>query len=334
MKIITTILDELEFGSPASFRNLSVFPLIRRNNADADYLTLDEALAAGTARVTEVSPGGSVPELKFVNDGERPVLLLDGEELTGAKQNRVLNLTILAPGKQTIIIPVSCVEAGRWANHGNGFFDASPRVMYQSARGKKAAQVSHAMHQSGHRRSDQSAVWDDLAVMSEALGASSPTGEMAEIYRQHEATIEDYVRAIPPVADQIGGVFAIDGRIRGLELLDRAGTMHKLLPKLVRSYALDAIGSRVDLRQQVPTQSAKEFIAEVGSADARTMKAIGLGEDVRLSAPALAGGALVHDGRVVHLSAFRLDAPGDDGGGRRSSMASLGQRMRRRHRGN
>ena len=73
-----------------------------------------EALDAGLARVEEVSEGGSVPELRFTNSAAMPILIVDGEELVGAKQNRVANLTILAPAKTTIRIPVSCVEAGRW----------------------------------------------------------------------------------------------------------------------------------------------------------------------------------------------------------------------------
>ena len=55
------------------------------------YVTLDEALVSGTVRVSEVSDGGSVPELLFGNLGKRPVLLVDGEELVGAKQSRTLN---------------------------------------------------------------------------------------------------------------------------------------------------------------------------------------------------------------------------------------------------
>ena len=63
----------------------------------------------------EVSEGGHVPETEeIVNEGELSVLLLDGEELLGAKQNRVLNLTILVPAHQTCVVPVSCVESGRW----------------------------------------------------------------------------------------------------------------------------------------------------------------------------------------------------------------------------
>jgi len=69
----------------------------------------------GWARITEVSDEGQVPELKIVAKGDKAVLLVDGEELVGAKQNRVLNLTILVPAPSTTTIPVSCVESGRWA---------------------------------------------------------------------------------------------------------------------------------------------------------------------------------------------------------------------------
>ena len=55
------------------------------------YLTLDEALVSRTARAGEVSDGGSLPELLFRNLGERPVLLVEGEELVGVKQNRAFN---------------------------------------------------------------------------------------------------------------------------------------------------------------------------------------------------------------------------------------------------
>ena len=67
-------------------------------------------MAAGTLQVTEVDESGSVPELLATNTGDEMVLLLDGEELVGAKQNRILNITLLAPAMQDTVIPVSCVE--------------------------------------------------------------------------------------------------------------------------------------------------------------------------------------------------------------------------------
>jgi len=48
--------------------------------------------------ITEVSAGGRVPELAFENSSDETVLLVDGDELVGAKQNRVVNLSILVAG--------------------------------------------------------------------------------------------------------------------------------------------------------------------------------------------------------------------------------------------
>ena len=79
-----------------------------------DYLLSDEAIAAGSVTVEEVSEGGSVPDLLVTNPGDSRVLFLEGEELRGAKQNRVLNTSVLVAAHSKTTIPVSCVEQGRW----------------------------------------------------------------------------------------------------------------------------------------------------------------------------------------------------------------------------
>jgi hypothetical protein len=84
MKLISDTVSGTRLGDPITFRNMTVFPLFGQG-ITPDYLTLDEALAQKRAKVTEVSEGGSVPELRFVNEGDMPVFLMDGEELIGAK---------------------------------------------------------------------------------------------------------------------------------------------------------------------------------------------------------------------------------------------------------
>jgi hypothetical protein len=64
-------------------------------------------------RVTEVSEAGSVPFLQVTNGAARPLLLLDGEELLGAKQNRILNTTVPVAAHTEVTIPVSCVVSGQ-----------------------------------------------------------------------------------------------------------------------------------------------------------------------------------------------------------------------------
>jgi hypothetical protein len=84
MQSIKDAAASVRMGEPEAFRNLTVFPLFGNQLAKADYLTQNEALTQKCVFIAEVSEGGSVPELKFVNSGTLPVFLLDGEELVGA----------------------------------------------------------------------------------------------------------------------------------------------------------------------------------------------------------------------------------------------------------
>jgi len=100
-------LDQLkgvDIGSPTIVGAFTAFPLLAREQRSPGYITLDEALDEHVAAVTEVSEAGSVGQLRVTNGGKRPVLILDGEELVGAKQNRIVNLTILVASESTLEI--------------------------------------------------------------------------------------------------------------------------------------------------------------------------------------------------------------------------------------
>jgi hypothetical protein len=80
-QIIYDYLASIILGEAQNYKNITVFPLFSGTNHGPEYLTLKEAMESGTFMVTEASEGGSVPELKVINRGEKAVLLLDGEEL-------------------------------------------------------------------------------------------------------------------------------------------------------------------------------------------------------------------------------------------------------------
>jgi hypothetical protein len=109
-----------QIGEPVEHRGIVISPLFPRKTPDAAYVTLEEALPLGF-RVTEVDEAGTVPELVVVNPLEENVLLYDGEELLGAKQNRILNVTVLVAAQSESRIPVSCVEQGRWRRQSAAF---------------------------------------------------------------------------------------------------------------------------------------------------------------------------------------------------------------------
>ena len=87
------IKNLFQLGEPVEHRGIVVAPVFPLRDPVAAYVTLDEALAGGL-RVREVDESGSVPELVVENPLDSRVLLYDGEELVGAKQNRILNLSL------------------------------------------------------------------------------------------------------------------------------------------------------------------------------------------------------------------------------------------------
>src|SRR5512139_3370482 len=92
-----TTLGDLEIGKPRTVLNLMTVPLSGNPASSLDYLLIDDALMAEKLVIEEVSEGGSVPELRMTNFSNRVVLVVDGTELVGAKQNRIVNASFLIP---------------------------------------------------------------------------------------------------------------------------------------------------------------------------------------------------------------------------------------------
>jgi hypothetical protein len=305
MRTLQEEFSQIEIGRSSEFRNLILFPLMRRNAAvqPLDYLLLEDGIAQGKVRVTELHAGGSVPELRLENNADLPVLLVDGEELVGAKQNRVLNLTILAPAKHTTVIPVSCVEAGRWRMECSDLKVAN-HVMYSLGRGERLTQVTAAMRSNGTRKSDQGAVWRNIAAKATRLKASSPTGAMSAIYERHASSVEEFARAFTWQEGQCGVAFAISGRILGSEIFDHPEVMRRFFQKLVRSYALDALDAAQAGDEPVSVEAVCALVTQIGAARSFTEQALGIGKDVRFTGPEICGAALWARERYVHICTF------------------------------
>ncbi len=299
---LQTIADALEFAPAIDVANLTMYPLLHGVETVPGYATLDEALAAGFVTVTEVSESGSVPELTIVNNGPVPVFVLDGEELVGAKQNRIVNLSILVPPHTRLPLPVSCVEAARWA-HRSRAFAAAGRTHYASGRAMKVEQVSCSLRMRGERCADQGAIWDDIAAKAMRMEAPSATHAAAAMYERARTDLDAFQAKLEAAPRQVGAVFAINGKIVGLELFDSAATWRKSMRKIVESYGLDALDGQEEKKGQ-RTPDAKRFLASVGATAVESFKAVGLGEDLRLRSPQVAGAALAVDQKLVHLLAY------------------------------
>ena len=227
----------IQLGDPVEHRGIVIAPLFPRSDPKADYLTLEEALPLGF-RITEVDAAGSVPELLAFNPLEKPVLLYDGEELLGAKQNRILNVTVLVAAKSETRIPVSCVEQGRWHAR-SASFDAARHTAYPDLRRRKAERLSADPLARG---AAQAAVWDEVAAKAGRHGVDSPTGAAADIYREPRRRARGASTRVP--ARRRGSPErcsrSADDQLC-LDYVSRPSAFAQLYPKLLDGYLLDAL---------------------------------------------------------------------------------------------
>ncbi len=299
----------MDLGDIQEHKGMSVFPIF--NSADDnEYITLKEALDAGLLQVTEVDEAGSVPELKVLNKASVPVLLLDGEELVGAKQNRVLNTTILLKENSETVIPVSCTEQGRWSYNSLEFKDSGNVASYRVRRSKSES-VHANLRRSGEFRSDQRRVWDEIDNMSRMARVSSHTHAMKDVYDSRVDSLEDYHSSFPLCDGQKGILVMVNGEVMGLDAVSSSIAYSVLHHKLLKSYSLEAIlqeeneDKKDDESQFNGLDKAKSFLEEARLSVDEKHKSIGHGCDHRLEGPSVVGSALTHKDQVIHAAFFR-----------------------------
>jgi hypothetical protein len=308
MNAMVDFLSTLRLGTPRTAGRITMVPLSSDQLPRLRYLTLDEALARHLVDITEVGSSGHVPEVHVRSRADAPVLFLDGDPLVGAKQNRVLNLSVLVAADSTTIVPVSCVEMGRWSPVSPSF-SAGDAVHFARARGARMADVSASMRRTGAKGSDQRRVWDDMAAYRTELRAAAPSGAMQDIFESVRAPVDNVVERLAIEAGQCGAAFVVDGKLLGLDVLSSPAVFAKVYSRLARSYAVE---SQLGAHPDTPTEDSQELAAamvqnaieQMQAANWRDYAGVGLGTDLRLTLPELNAGALVNDGEVIHLAAF------------------------------
>jgi len=304
-QIIINFLAKLEFGELQAFNNMAIIPLFNSVNHAPQYLSLGEALGKGLLTVTEVSQAGAVPELRVSNKSDLPVLLLDGEELTGAKQNRVLNTTILLIENSETIIPVSCTEHGRW-DYSTAVFAESGNIMSHSIRAKKVSSVHQTLKEGVSFRGNQGEVWDGIDNLSREAMVHSRTGAMRDVFEDKKADLDGYLKAFQYVPHQKGILVMINGRAIGLDVLSLEAVYEALHPKLVKSYAVDALLQQSRKVDNGSVEKAKTFVEEARQCKEERFKSVGYGWDHRFEGPGVVGSSLVHQEKVIHIAFFGM----------------------------
>jgi hypothetical protein len=302
--LLNEYLSGIQLGEPQQFKNLVIVPIFTSGNGGPEYLTLSEGLTGQLVSITELHSAGTVPQVKVTNLAEALLLLVDGEELIGARQNRTLNTSILVAGKTELVVPVSCTEAGRWAYKSPTFADAGYVSPHKLRRIQSDSVAASLLRNLGHK-SDQHAVWQAVDCLMRSADTHSPTAAMFDAMAAKAKELESYLNDLRPLPGQKGLVALVNGRVAGMDALSSGRAYQLLHARLVRSYAMDALLEEKPAAAEAPREQVRAFF-EASKASAETVHpAVGCGEDHRFRGPDVSGAALVAAGSVVHLSLYR-----------------------------
>ena len=269
------------------------------NPHEAPYILLGTAIESGQALVEEVNEAGSVPNLAVTNKADRPLLVPEGEILIGARQNRVVNVTVLVAAGVKFVMPVSCVEAGRWryqSRHFESKFCAPP-----SLRNKKMKAVQRNRAEGGRAESDQGEVWDQVQACLNTVDARSETASLTDGFLASEKRLEEYRHEFSLPKDAAGVLVAKGTHVIGMDLFDSPATLQAMWQRLRDAYFFDALGDNRE-RRATTRKSAQAFLDHVAASARPRQSAIGLGEELEITGNDLVGGALTYCGHLPQRS--------------------------------
>jgi hypothetical protein len=296
-----TTLPEVRIGDPIRRQALTVFPLYSEPGSTVEYLLAAEAIGSGSVAVEEVDEGGSVPDLLVNNTSDSRVLFLEGEELRGAKQNRVLNTSVLIAAGSTTRIPVSCVEQGRWRylsrqfSHSGSHSSSKLRAMLKRS-------VSESVKAERGHRSDQGGVWREVSRQSASLGTSSETGAMADTYEHYRERLEEFRQTLQYVEGATGLAVAVGAQVVSIDLFDRAETCRKVWDRLLSGVVMDVLEAGQP-EKCAEVADVEALLGRLRGSSWEPSPAVGEGREYRSEVDERThGSTLVCEGSVLHGS--------------------------------
>ena len=322
----------LELLDSQSYRNMEVIPIRMNNSKNQEFLTLKRGMDAGVVEITECEMS-TVGTVLARNNANIPLLLIDGDEILGAKQNRIMNRSLIIPPKTNMAISVSCTERGRWHYESPGYtrdFDDFSRGSSDYS-GDRNLRFNRSVHTADfatrsaksrdlfENRDCQSTVWNSIDKLENRTSFKSRTSALSDNYEHLKPMHEEYLTHFKIEFGQVGAVFIINGQIKGLELFYSPSVYQDYHEKIFRSYIMEAMfsdllyGDNIDGINGFDSRfgnlfvsrvAVERFLREIRYSEFRNSDRKGRGKHVKFANNYGTGAALINNGELVHMAYF------------------------------
>jgi len=245
-------INDLEFDKEQGHNNLMFIPVTSSKKYNVGFLALNKACEEGLVEVKELDDGASVPEIKVYNKSEQFLIIFDGEHLIGAKQNRIVNKTIIINPFSELVVPVSCTEEGRWHHTSEGF-----------SKSKYNAPM-HMRKASKQGKDSQSKVWDHVGAIMQSADSDSPTLSLHQVFEEVSPSFDDYREKITKLPSQVGVIVYVNGVFTGLDILGDPKLFSDLYENLMNSYLMEGLDKSDENKPDNSSQNlTKEILDEL-----------------------------------------------------------------------
>jgi len=293
-----TAIKEANIGKPKTRLGTTIYPVFTPNDSPKNIKIATDDLV-----VSELE-SASVPQIQVHNPTDSPLLIPAGKVLSGGRQTRTVNVSILVAPGSTIVIPVSCVEAGRW--YGQHRFEDSRRFASRRVRMEKQRSVARNVKNLRTKMSDQSAVWHSIDSEMAARNLFSDTKNFlfAEESLDDEKGRFSVVQELlseGPEPQQNGIAIAQGDKIVSVEIFASPDALKTSYEALIRSAIFESPGKKVESPSEGAVQA---FFDQILSAETTKATGVGLGTEYHIENEDFVAHALAYEGKFLHVNAF------------------------------
>jgi hypothetical protein len=301
---VTGWLSRLQPREAETIGRLSFTPLTLAGGDGGPGISLaHEAITAGTLEVTE-KEGGVVQELLATNKGPVPVAILEGDTLVGCKQNRVVAHSVLIAAGASAVIPVGCMQHGRWSWHGRHFGTGEMRVD-AGFRREAVRETTAAKRRRERPRLDQGRLWDKVDSRLAIYGIESTSADYQEVMFQRSHAARKQVAQYKARPGDVGVMVTYDGRLVAIEVTGNPKLWTGLADRTLPSYAFIADDPQeIEQLERQSKDSAKGWLKRLARATVKLSPAIALGEDLEIAGDGLVGAGLQWSEQPIHVAVF------------------------------
>lgn len=292
-----------------SEKGLSIVQILTQGRDSFPYVSAARAMKQNLIQVKELNEAGSVNHLLVLNLSKEYVFMMDGDILAGAKQNRVVNTSILLAPESKTDIPVSCVESGRW-RHVSSSFSPTDYAAPSSLRMDKARQVQMSLKEKRGFTSDQGEIWARVSAYQAQSHVNSATSNLSDVYARKAAEFDAFVAGFK-CNESANGVAIFRGKhLLCLDAFNRRDVFAEYFPKILRGVALEVYNqnrSEESVSEAEARYRVLDFFDNLEGLPWETYKAVAAGEERRFDTDKLTGFVLEESKQMIHLTALGAD---------------------------